>query len=1094
MKRIVLFIALFVCISGEGFAQSAYQFKGDVTATGTVTGTRAVKSPGFLQAGTYLKVGKYPTASLPTLLGGEIGLVWDSTTASFKQWNGSAWSELTASGGSGTVTSVALTVPSFLSISGSPITTSGTLAITATAASGNVGLFSPSNGSSGATALRAMVSADMPASGVSAGSYTLPHLTIDAKGRVTAASNGGASDVTLGGDLSGTANSATVAKIRGKTMPTPGMGDDGKVLTYDHGTGAFVFNTAGTGTLSSLAFTLPDGFNASPNPITSDGTVTIGLDSQADSAILIAPLIGGTPTWRALVAGDAPNLPATKITSGTFPALNGSNLTNLTVANLTAGGTFPAENGSALTAITGANVVGDIPGNAASITTTLPISKGGTNATNSFSAFANLSPMSTLGDILYENATPIPARLGGNTTTTKKFLSQTGTGTISAVPAWSALVAGDVPSIPVTKLDAGGTLPAEDGSALTNLTPANLSAPVPATLGGSGQTSLSASFNAFSPITTLGDLIYGSATNTSSRLGGNTTTTKKFLNQTGNGSVSAAPGWSALIAADIPNLPATQITSGTFPALNGSNLTSLTPANLASAVPPNKGGTGLTTLPTAILQGNGTSNVSGVTIGTGLSFAGGTLANTNLDTAIEGSTFVIAASDSIAPTRADTLYRCTGTADDVKINAAITALGSVGGKITFLEGTYNTVAPITVARSNVTLAGQGPATIIKRGWNSALANQAVMVIGNGTTSYSNVQIRDLQIDGNKGTYSSANNVSVHFNAFTSGTLTNCSIQNLKIINSGGSAFMSAAILNGGGIFNCNTSGNLFSADPVLYTGSKGFSIDHLYSDGDGTGILSFGPLQISNCKIQNTTSTTGAPYWGIGIGVEEFDGGVITDNVVKNTTYWGIGSAAGASGVGSVIRGNIVQAAHLMGLNINAFSDCVIENNLITSTVGVLGTGYGIFLGTGDRNTVSNNTLLDNAGWGIYVDTGATKTRLYLNRFENNSSGEYQNSGTSTQSLVLSTDAGQQLVAAGDGGFQATNSAGTRYFQTAKSGDAIAHFSGGVELSDGSGHAFQLTTGTAAPSGVCTDGTMYIRTGTGNGSLWLCSAGTWGTH
>jgi len=36
----------------------------------------------------------------------------------------------TSSGGSGTVTSVAATVPAFLSIAGSPITTSGTLAIT----------------------------------------------------------------------------------------------------------------------------------------------------------------------------------------------------------------------------------------------------------------------------------------------------------------------------------------------------------------------------------------------------------------------------------------------------------------------------------------------------------------------------------------------------------------------------------------------------------------------------------------------------------------------------------------------------------------------------------------------------------------------------------------------------------------------------------------------------------------------------------------------------------------------------------------------------------------------------------------------------
>jgi hypothetical protein len=42
-----------------------------------------------------------------------------------------------------------------------------------------------------------------------------------------------------------------------------------------------------------------------------------------------------------------------------------------------------------------------------------------------------------LGDLIHGNATPKWDRLAGNTTTTKKYLSQTGNGTISAVPSWS---------------------------------------------------------------------------------------------------------------------------------------------------------------------------------------------------------------------------------------------------------------------------------------------------------------------------------------------------------------------------------------------------------------------------------------------------------------------------------------------------------------------------------------------------------------------------------------------------------------------------------------------------------------------------------
>ena len=59
--------------------------------------------------------------------------------------------------------------------------------------------------------------------------------------------------------------------------------------------------------------------------------------------------IGQAPTPLPLSATDIPDLPATKITSGTFPALNGSNLTNLDAADLT--GTLPAISGANLTGI-----------------------------------------------------------------------------------------------------------------------------------------------------------------------------------------------------------------------------------------------------------------------------------------------------------------------------------------------------------------------------------------------------------------------------------------------------------------------------------------------------------------------------------------------------------------------------------------------------------------------------------------------------------------------------------------------------------------------------------------------------------------------
>lgn len=55
------------------------------------------------------------------------------------------------------------------------------------------------------------------------------------------------------------------------------------------------------------------------------------------------------------------------------------------------------------------------------------------------------NPMTTLGDIIYENATPAATRLAGNTTATKNFLTQTGTGSVSAAPAWGTIASADLP-------------------------------------------------------------------------------------------------------------------------------------------------------------------------------------------------------------------------------------------------------------------------------------------------------------------------------------------------------------------------------------------------------------------------------------------------------------------------------------------------------------------------------------------------------------------------------------------------------------------------------------------------------------------------
>jgi hypothetical protein len=75
-----------------------------------------------------------------------------------------------------------------------------------------------------------------------------------------------------------------------------------------------------------------------------------------------------------------------------------------------------------------------------------------------------------LGDLIAANGTPAWARLAGNATATRKFLRQTGTGTVSALPAWDTLLAGDVPAHSHAAGDINsGTLALAHGGAAADL-------------------------------------------------------------------------------------------------------------------------------------------------------------------------------------------------------------------------------------------------------------------------------------------------------------------------------------------------------------------------------------------------------------------------------------------------------------------------------------------------------------------------------------------------------------------------------------------------------------------------------------------------
>ncbi len=88
-------------------------------------------------------------------------------------------------------------------------------------------------------------------------------------------------------------------------------------------------------------------------------------------------------------------------------------------------------------------------------------------------------------------------------------------------------------------------------SAVSLTAAADVTGTLPIANGGTGQTSATAAFDALSPMTTLGDTIYGGASGTRTRLAGNTVAAKRFLIQTGDGAVSAAPSWGSIATSDV---------------------------------------------------------------------------------------------------------------------------------------------------------------------------------------------------------------------------------------------------------------------------------------------------------------------------------------------------------------------------------------------------------------------------------------------------------------------------------------------------------------------------------------------------------------
>lgn len=176
--------------------------------------------------------------------------------------------------------------------------------------------------------------------------------------------------------------------------------------------------------------------------------------------VLAGPATGSdaAPSFRALVSADVPVIPLSTGTTGTLSvARGGTGITSGTsggVLGFTASGTLASSAALSQNQV----VIGGGPGftptslaagtqgqalrMGASFPTfgALDLSLSGTSVTNALGATNGGTAQTawTIGDLLYASTTNTLARLSGNITTTRKFLAQTGTGSVSAAPAWTA--------------------------------------------------------------------------------------------------------------------------------------------------------------------------------------------------------------------------------------------------------------------------------------------------------------------------------------------------------------------------------------------------------------------------------------------------------------------------------------------------------------------------------------------------------------------------------------------------------------------------------------------------------------------------------
>jgi len=246
-----------------------------IRVTGTLTTAKVLTAPSSSRQ--YVVTNAATGSTVTIKASGQSGVsvaVGETATVYF---NGTDYAKsATTLSGTGTVTSVAASVPAFLSIAGSPITTSGTLAITYSGTALPV-----ANGGTGLT------------SGTSGGV-----LYYSATGTLASSAALTANTLLIGGGAGAAPTTTTTATGALTFLGTPSSANLAALLTDETGTGANVFATA-------PSITNPTVTNYVETPYSANSSTAITLDLANGTVQIITLTATTTITMPTAVSGKS---------------------------------------------------------------------------------------------------------------------------------------------------------------------------------------------------------------------------------------------------------------------------------------------------------------------------------------------------------------------------------------------------------------------------------------------------------------------------------------------------------------------------------------------------------------------------------------------------------------------------------------------------------------------------------------------------------------------------------------------------------------------------------------------------------------------